>query len=135
MATVKIGTLLIRTLAKPISARIKNQAREHERFRKELRTRVHELGERLRTREEAAAEERQQYEQLASILSRVVEIGLRGGAWAEGQDHSPLQLPHVQSDLLPLMSPSVTYRNTERTDPSSYSTDTVLSSNDTRDIS
>ncbi|KAI0255169.1 OPA3-domain-containing protein [Lactifluus subvellereus] len=33
MATVKIGTLLIRTLAKPISARIKNQAREHERFR------------------------------------------------------------------------------------------------------
>ncbi|KAI0062109.1 OPA3-domain-containing protein [Artomyces pyxidatus] len=33
MATVKIGTLLIRTLAKPISAQIKNQAKEHERFR------------------------------------------------------------------------------------------------------
>ncbi|KAF8261420.1 optic atrophy 3-like protein [Lactarius quietus] len=33
MATVKIGTLLIRTLAKPISSRIKTQAREHERFR------------------------------------------------------------------------------------------------------
>ncbi|KAI0294653.1 optic atrophy 3 protein-domain-containing protein [Multifurca ochricompacta] len=34
MATVKVGTLLIRTLAKPISARIKLQAKEHERFRK-----------------------------------------------------------------------------------------------------
>jgi len=159
MATVKIGTLLIRTLAKPISARIKNQAREHERFRnvcvslaqtmyryearlrtnllgepakhirplsetraienganflaegflfsvaaaliigdtwrssrsqskqrsdvndsiEELRTRVHELDERLRTREEAAAEELQRYQELASILDRVVEIGLRGG--------------------------------------------------------
>ncbi|KAA1475833.1 OPA3-domain-containing protein [Dentipellis sp. KUC8613] len=33
MATVKIGTLLIRTLAKPISNRIKTQAKEHERFR------------------------------------------------------------------------------------------------------
>ncbi|EIM82339.1 OPA3-domain-containing protein [Stereum hirsutum FP-91666 SS1] len=33
MATVKIGTLLIRTLAKPISAQIKHQAKEHERFR------------------------------------------------------------------------------------------------------
>lgn len=33
MATVKLGTLLIRTLAKPISAQIKNQAKEHERFR------------------------------------------------------------------------------------------------------
>ncbi|THH21489.1 hypothetical protein EW146_g112 [Bondarzewia mesenterica] len=33
MATVKIGTLLIRTLAKPISAQIKAQAKEHERFR------------------------------------------------------------------------------------------------------
>ncbi|KAI0044120.1 OPA3-domain-containing protein [Auriscalpium vulgare] len=33
MATVKVGTLLIRTLAKPISSQIKRQAKEHERFR------------------------------------------------------------------------------------------------------
>jgi len=45
----------------------------------ELRTRVHELDERLRTREEAAAQELQRYQELASILDRVVEIGLRGG--------------------------------------------------------
>ncbi|KAJ7572547.1 OPA3-domain-containing protein [Mycena floridula] len=33
MATVKLATLIIRTVAKPISAQIKNQAKEHERFR------------------------------------------------------------------------------------------------------
>ncbi|KAF9061442.1 optic atrophy 3 protein-domain-containing protein [Rhodocollybia butyracea] len=33
MATAKIATLLIRTIAKPISAQIKNQAKQHERFR------------------------------------------------------------------------------------------------------
>ncbi|KAJ7503154.1 optic atrophy 3 protein-domain-containing protein [Mycena galericulata] len=33
MASVKIATLLIRTVAKPISAQIKNQAKQHERFR------------------------------------------------------------------------------------------------------
>ncbi|KAJ8488959.1 hypothetical protein ONZ45_g13760 [Pleurotus djamor] len=33
MATVKIGTLIVRTLAKPISAQLKNQAKQHERFR------------------------------------------------------------------------------------------------------
>ena len=112
---------------------------------------MHELGERLRTREEAAAEERQQYvtphasmtltyqphryEQLASILRRVVEIGLRGGGWEEVQDCSPPQLSRVQSNLLQSMPPSVTYGNTERTDAPSYSSDTVLSSNDTQNIS
>ncbi|KAI0317383.1 optic atrophy 3 protein-domain-containing protein [Amylostereum chailletii] len=34
MATTKIATLVIRTLAKPISNRIKIQAKEHDRFRK-----------------------------------------------------------------------------------------------------
>ncbi|KAJ4465836.1 optic atrophy 3-like protein, partial [Lentinula edodes] len=33
MASAKIATLLIRTIAKPISAQIKRQAKEHERFR------------------------------------------------------------------------------------------------------
>jgi len=33
MATVKLATLAIRTIAKPISAQIKNQAKQHERFR------------------------------------------------------------------------------------------------------
>jgi hypothetical protein len=33
MASVKIVTLLVRTAAKPISAQIKNQAKQHERFR------------------------------------------------------------------------------------------------------
>ncbi|KAJ7658526.1 optic atrophy 3 protein-domain-containing protein [Mycena rosella] len=33
MASVKIATLLIRTVAKPISAQLKNQAKQHERFR------------------------------------------------------------------------------------------------------
>ncbi|KAF7362412.1 OPA3-domain-containing protein [Mycena venus] len=33
MATVKIGTLLIRTVAKPIASALKDQAKQHERFR------------------------------------------------------------------------------------------------------
>ncbi|KAJ3890798.1 optic atrophy 3 protein-domain-containing protein [Lentinula edodes] len=33
MASAKIATLLIRTIAKPISSQIKRQAKEHERFR------------------------------------------------------------------------------------------------------
>lgn len=33
MATAKLATLIIRTLAKPISSQIKEQARQHERFR------------------------------------------------------------------------------------------------------
>jgi len=176
---VKIGTLLIRTLAKPISTRIKYQAREHERFRKvcvslaqtmyryevrlrtgllsepakhirplsearaienganflaegflfsvaagliisetwrssrsqskqrsdvndsieELQIRVRELNERLRTWEAAASEERQRHQELTRIMDRVVEIGLRGGAWAEVQNDTPLQRPRIQSDI------------------------------------
>jgi len=176
MATVKIGTLLIRTLAKPISSRIKAQAREHERFRKvcvalaqtmyryevrlrtgllsepakhvrplsetraiengsnflaegflfsvatalilgetwrssrsqskqrsdvndsieELRIRVRELSEHLRIWEETMTEERRRNQELARILDRVVEIGLRGGGYAESQDD--IQNPPIQSD-------------------------------------
>jgi len=33
MASAKIATLIIRTIAKPISAQLKNQAKQHERFR------------------------------------------------------------------------------------------------------
>lgn len=43
-------------------------------------------------------------------MDRVVEIGLRGGAWAELQNDTPLQPPRIQSDLP--MSPLL---NTERT--------------------
>lgn len=179
MATVKIGTLVIRTLAKPISSRIKTQAREHERFRNicitlaqtlyryeiRLRTgllgeppssrhvrplsetraienganflaegflftvaaalilgeswrsarsearrragvgdaldalvvRVGELEERVGRVEEAEGEERERARELARILDRVVEIGLRGG-WAELQD-TPLQIPRIQLNI------------------------------------
>lgn len=184
MATVKIGTLLIRTLAKPISSRIKTQAREHERFRNvcvslaqtlyryevrlrtgllfvgeadapagarhvrplsetraienganfiaegflfavaaalilgeswrssrsearrradvgdalgELQVRVGELAARLERWEDASAEERERARELARILDRVVEIGLRGG-WAELQD-TPLQIPRIQLNI------------------------------------
>jgi hypothetical protein len=43
-------------------------------------------------------------------MDRVVEIGLRGGAWAELQNDTPLQPLRIQSDLP--MSPLA---NTERT--------------------
>jgi len=57
MATVKVASLVIRTLAKPISTKLKQQAQEHERFRNiciniaqslhrnEMRMRVNLLGE------------------------------------------------------------------------------------------
>ncbi|KAH6900868.1 optic atrophy 3 protein-domain-containing protein [Coprinopsis sp. MPI-PUGE-AT-0042] len=60
MASVKLGTLLIRTLAKPISNKIKEQARVHPRFREmcidlaqilyrsETKLRTNVLGEQLR---------------------------------------------------------------------------------------
>lgn len=92
----------------------------------ELQIRVRELNERLRTWEGTASEERQRcvtityihvranfqgrHQELARIMDRVVEIGLRGGAWAELQNDTPLQPPRIQSDLP--MSPLV---NTERT--------------------
>ncbi|KAH8992213.1 optic atrophy 3 protein-domain-containing protein [Lactarius akahatsu] len=199
MATVKIGTLLIRTLAKPISTRIKTQAREHERFRnlcvslaqtlyryevrlrtgllgeaptarhlrplsetraienganflaegflfavaaalvvgegwrssrsetrrradvgdalESLQVRVGELAERLERWEDASAEERERSRELARILDRVVDIGLRGG-WAELQD-TPLQIPRIQLNIPRLAStesepsPSSTESNTK----------------------
>ncbi|KAJ3569990.1 hypothetical protein NP233_g4694 [Leucocoprinus birnbaumii] len=52
MASVKIATLLIRTVAKPIASRIKSQAREHERFRDmcvDLAQFLHRTEIRLRT--------------------------------------------------------------------------------------
>ncbi|KAJ6593272.1 optic atrophy 3 protein-domain-containing protein [Mycena capillaripes] len=52
MATVKIATLIIRTLAKPISAQIKHQATQHERFRNfcvDLAQRMYRSEVKLRT--------------------------------------------------------------------------------------
>jgi len=186
MATVKLATLAIRTVAKPISAQIKNQAQQHERFRglcvslaqsmhrgeillrtnilgeparqhvrplsearaienganalaegflfgvaallivgeawrssrsqskrrdsvddqleelsaqlQALTTRVDEFAEKYEGRWE---EEKQRNDELARILERVVEIGLRGG-WAEFQS-TPLQLPRIQ--LVPRQPP------------------------------
>ncbi len=95
----------------------------------ELQIRVRELNERLRTWEEAASEERQRcvtshrtclcqlqdrHQELARIMDRVVEVGLRGGAWAELQNDTPLQPPRIQSDLS--ISSSAPYVNAERTD-------------------
>jgi len=99
----------------------------------ELHTRVRELDERLRTWEEAALEERQRHQELAHIVDRIVEIGLRGGAWAELQDDNSLQSPHVQSNLLLPKSPSVSHANAKRTrtEPPPYPAGTVPSSNDT----
>jgi len=65
----------------------------------ELQIRVRELNERLRTWEAAASEERQRHQELTRIMDRVVEIGLRGGAWAEVQNDTPLQRPRIQSDI------------------------------------
>ncbi|SOV02200.1 uncharacterized protein UDID_03919 [Ustilago sp. UG-2017a] len=52
MATAKIATLAIRTLAKPIATQLKNQAAQHERFRKfciALAQRMHRTEMALRT--------------------------------------------------------------------------------------
>ncbi|KAH9842450.1 OPA3-domain-containing protein [Rhodofomes roseus] len=178
MASAKIATLLIRTLAKPISNQLKTQAKQHETFRTfcvnlaqrmyrtEVQLRTNLLGEPAKhvrplseTRaienganalaegflfsvaaaiimaetwrssrsqskrrdkvddqlddlenkvtalterteslqrifEERWEEEKQRNEELARILERVVEIGLRGG-WAEFES-TPLQLPRIQ---------------------------------------
>ncbi|KAI0806718.1 OPA3-domain-containing protein [Fomes fomentarius] len=177
MATAKIASLLIRTLAKPISNQIKVQAKQHERFRsvcvglaqgmyqtevrmrtnllgepakhvrplsetraienganalaegflftvavglilgeawrssrsttkrrdavddqlEELKESVNGLNKRLDTlakqHEERMAEESMRHDELARILQRVVEIGLRGG-WAEFEG-TPLPLPRI----------------------------------------
>jgi hypothetical protein len=46
-------------------------------------------------------------------MDRVVEIGLRGGAWAELQNDTPLEPLRIQSNLP--MSSSAPYANAERT--------------------
>ncbi|KAF4604351.1 hypothetical protein EYR40_001530 [Pleurotus pulmonarius] len=204
MATAKLGTLIIRTLAKPISAQIKQQAKQHERFRGlcvdlaqwmyriEVRMRTNLLGgpavnirplsetraienganalaegflfsvaaaliigetwrtsrntskrkddvddklegletkvTELTTRVDLLAqkwddqlhEERQRNDELARILERVVEIGLRGG-WAEFQD-TPLPLPRVQ-----LTSPRSPSQATEETPAASSPSERVES--------
>ncbi|KAH9930853.1 OPA3-domain-containing protein [Fomitopsis serialis] len=178
MASAKIATLVIRTLAKPISNQLKTQAKQHETFRtfcvnlaqqmyktevrlrtnllgepakhvrplsetraienganalaegflfgvaaalimaetwrssrnqtkrrdkvddqlEELENRIGTLSERTeslqRMFEERWEEEKQRNDELARILERVVEIGLRGG-WAEFEG-TPLQLPRIQ---------------------------------------
>lgn len=70
------------------------------------------------------------HQELAQIVRRVVEIGLRGGAWAELQNDTSLQSPRIQSNFV---SPSVPYSNAERTrtEPLPYSAGTVSSSKDT----
>ncbi|KAG0701082.1 optic atrophy 3 protein-domain-containing protein [Suillus ampliporus] len=184
MATVKLATLIIRTVAKPISAQLKNQAKQHETFRsicislaqgmhtaevklrtnilgeparlhikplsetraienganalaegflfsvaalliigetwrssrnqtkqrddvnerlEELSTNVVSLTERLERIQESLGDlegERARNNELARIVERVVEIGLRGG-WAEFED-TPLKIPRV--DLVPTSS-------------------------------
>lgn len=102
----------------------------------ELQIRVRELNERLHTWEATASEERQRcvtlhhpcscqlqdrQQELARIMDRVVEIGLRGGAWAELQNDTPLQPPRIQS---------APYVNAERTH-TEQPVNTVSSSDDT----
>ncbi|OJA11912.1 hypothetical protein AZE42_06133 [Rhizopogon vesiculosus] len=140
MATVKLATLVIRTLAKPISTQLKNQAKQHETFRsicislaqsmhtaevklrtnilgetwrtsrnqskrrddvddriEELSTNVASLTERLERIQESLGDldgERARNNELARIVERIVEIGLRGG-WAEFED-TPLKIPRVE---------------------------------------
>jgi hypothetical protein len=108
----------------------------------ELQIRVRELNERLRTWEGAASEERQRcvishhtcpcqlqgrHQELARIMDRVVEIGLRGGAWTELQNDTPLQPPRIRSSL---PSPPAPYVNAERTH-TERPDNTVSSSDDT----
>ncbi|CDO71919.1 hypothetical protein BN946_scf184940.g66 [Trametes cinnabarina] len=63
-----------------------------------LQTKVEEVNKRIDTLsmqyEERLAEEAMRHDELARILQRVVEIGLRGG-WAEFQD-TPLALPRIE---------------------------------------
>ncbi|KAG8745215.1 hypothetical protein FRC10_008527 [Ceratobasidium sp. 414] len=141
MASVKLATLVIRTLAKPIGARLKHQAEQHETFRKiciswaqwahraevrlrtnimgetaknikplsetrrrddvddqldDLKTEVRELRSQMEAMgqgwEQALGDERSRNNELSRILTRVVEIGLRGG-WAEIVDQAPLKIP------------------------------------------
>lgn len=195
MATVKLATLVIRTIAKPISAQLKNQATQHPAFRNlcaslaqkmhtaEVALRTNILGEPARTHvrplsetraienganalaegflfavaaalilgetyrtsraqskrrdtvdeklDELAAsvsslsaaverlkrvqeeldDQRERSDDLARIVERVVEIGLRGG-WAEFED-TPLRVPRVD-----LVSPSMRVKAAKALDES-----------------
>ncbi|KAJ2929855.1 hypothetical protein H1R20_g7242, partial [Candolleomyces eurysporus] len=78
----------------------------------ELKTRVDTLAEKW---EVQLQEEKQRNDELARILERVVEIGLRGG-WAEFQD-SPVQLPRVQLGPRPSgSSPSLSIEREDSVD-------------------
>lgn len=112
----------------------------------QLQIQVRQLNDRLGTWEAAASEERQRcvtshtyihtcpcqlqgrHQELARITDRVVEIGLRGGAWAELQDDTPLQLARIQPDQP--MSSSAPHVNAECT-RTEQPANTVSSSNDT----
>ena len=105
----------------------------------ELQIQVRELNERLRTWEVAAAEERERcvtshylfpcqlvkgrHQELARIMDRVVEIGLRGGAWAEVQNDTPP--PSPSNSIQPHIFFSTLRAYSER------SVSAVSSSNDT----
>ncbi|KAJ3540989.1 hypothetical protein NMY22_g4073 [Coprinellus aureogranulatus] len=65
----------------------------------ELRARVDTLADKWETQ---LQEEKQRNDELARILERVVEIGLRGG-WAEFEG-TPLQLPRIQLTPRPVTS-------------------------------
>ncbi|EPS98368.1 hypothetical protein FOMPIDRAFT_1037540 [Fomitopsis schrenkii] len=210
MATAKVATLVIRTLAKPISNQLKNQAKQHETFRTfcvDLAQRMYRTEVRLRTNllgepakhvrplsetkaienganalaegflftvaaalivaetwrssrsqskrrdivddhleelegkvtalaEQAEAlkhmfearweEEKQRNDELARILERVVEIGLRGG-WAEFEG-TPLQLPRIQ--LTRPRASSSPAPQAESADAGSPTTDTATGDSD-----
>ncbi|KAJ3505424.1 hypothetical protein NMY22_g17591 [Coprinellus aureogranulatus] len=65
----------------------------------ELKARVDTLADKWETQ---LQEEKQRNDELARILERVVEIGLRGG-WAEFEG-TPLQLPRIQLTARPVTS-------------------------------
>src|SRR6266403_1687484 len=56
------------------------------------------------------------HQELARIIDRIIEIGLRGGM-AELQIDTPLQPPHIHSDLPLPVSSSAPYVNAECTHP------------------
>ena len=58
-------------------------------------------------------------------MDRVIEIGLRGGAWTELQNDTPLQTLRIQSDIPVFSSTNVNVKSTERP------ANTVPSSKDT----
>jgi len=72
--------------------------------------------ERLERAQEELHGQRERYDDLARIVERVVEIGLRGG-WAEFED-TPLRVPRVD-----LVSPSVRMKAAKALDESRSSTD------------